>query len=246
MIHASAIISPLAKLGKNITIGPFSIIHDNVTIEDNTQIDAYCEIGYPTTLANEQILVIDKNSLIRSHTVIYAGSRFGEGLQTGHRVTIRENTIAGLGLRVGTSSDIQGDVVIGDYVRMHSNVFVAKGAEIGNFVWLFPYVVLTNDPHPPSDTCQGVIVEEYAAVGARSTILPGIIIGKHALVAAHSCVTRDVPAESVVRGVPAKPVSKTATIELTDCPGQSAYPWPRHFHRGYPKDVIESWQRDFG
>lgn len=246
MIHSSAIISPSANISKNVTIGPFSIIHDNVTIGDNTQIDAYCEIGYPTQLATEQTLIIGANSLIRSHSVIYMGSRFGEGLQTGHRVTIRENTVAGEGLRVGTSSDIQGDVVIGEYVRMHSNVFVAKGAEIGDFVWLFPYVVLTNDPHPPSDTCLGVIVEEYAAVGARSTVLPGIRVGKHSLVAAHSCVTRDVPADVVVRGVPAKVVSDVNAIELTDQPGQSAYPWTRHFHRGYPREVIESWQRELG
>ena len=70
-------------------------------------------------------------------------------------------------------------------------MFVAQHARIGDFVWLFPHVVLTNDPHPPSHDrfFAGPIVEDYAAVGARSCILPGIRLGTRSLVAAGATVT---------------------------------------------------------
>lgn len=245
MIHPTALISQSAKIGNNVTIGAFSMIHDDVIIGDNSIIGAYCEIGYPTSLANKNQLIIENDSLIRSHSVIYIGSHFGAGLQTGHHVTVRENTQAGKDWKVGTLSDIQGDIIIGDHVRMHSNVFIGKGAVIGNFAWLFPYVVLTNDPHPPSDVCLGVIVEDYAAIGARSTILPGLTVGMHSLVAAHSCVTKNVSPHTVVLGAPAKPVSDTSSIRLSDNPQESAYPWTKHFHRGYPDEVVQEWMKEF-
>lgn len=245
MIHPTSLISSSVILGKNVDIGPYCIIHDGVIIGDNSKIEAYCEVGYSTSLAKKNSLLIGKNSLIRSHSVIYKGSNFDEGLQTGHRVTIRENTSIGKDCRIGTSCDIQGDVKIGNHVRMHSNVFVAKDAFIGNFAWLFPYVVLTNDPHPPSDISLGVIIEEYAAIGARSTILPGVNIGSHSLVAAHSCVTKNVPSRMMVRGVPAKIVSEAASIRLKSNNNCAAYPWPKHFHRGYSAEVIEAWSNDY-
>ena len=73
-------------------------------------------------------------------------SQLGEKLVTGHRVVVREKTTAGKAFQIGTMNDIQGDCVIGDYVRCQSNVFIGKASKVGNFVWLLPYTVLTNDP----------------------------------------------------------------------------------------------------
>ena len=87
MIHKTAIVSAKARLGSNVTIGPYSIVHDEVILEDDVTIDAYCEMGYPTQLAEGQPLIIGKGALIRSHSVFYQGSSFGAGLVTGHRVT---------------------------------------------------------------------------------------------------------------------------------------------------------------
>ena len=68
----------------------------------------------------------------------------------------------------------------------------------------YPYVVLTNDPHPPSDVLQGVTVKDYAVIATMSVLLPGINVGPHSLVAAHSLVNKDVPEGQVVGGSPAK------------------------------------------
>lgn len=245
MIHASAIVSPKAKLGKNISIGPFTIVHDDVEIGDETVIGSHCEIGYPTPLANGSSLVIGAASLIRSHSIFYQGSVFGERLQTGHRVTVREMTRAGKNLQIGTVSDIQGHCEIGDYVRFHSNVHIGQHSKIGNYVWIFPYVVLTNDPHPPSNVQIGVTVEDFVAIATMSTILPGVVLKAGALVGAHSSVNRDVEADTVVAGSPATFVCETKKLKLKDGSGNSAYPWRKHFHRGYPEKIIAAWEKEF-
>jgi acetyltransferase-like isoleucine patch superfamily enzyme len=246
-VHPSAIVSAKARLGADVSIGPFTVVHDNVVVGDRGVIGSHCEIGHPTALADGRPLVFGADALIRSHSVFYEGSEFGPGLRTGHRVTVRDGFIAGIGLQIGTLCDFQGETRVGDYVRTHSSVHLGRLTEIGNFVWIYPYTVLTNDPHPPSDGLfRGVIVEDYAVVATTVTVMPGVRIGARSLVGAHSLVTRDVPPDTVVAGVPAKPMAATRDIKLKDGSGLSAYPWMRHFHRGYPDEVVAGWLRDFG
>lgn len=241
MIHSTAIVSPRAQLGRDVSVGPFTIIHDDVVIGDGCTIDSHCEIGYPSALAEGAKLEIGANSLIRSHSIFYAGSRFGERLVTGHRVTVRERTHAGANFQIGTLGDIQGHCEIGDYVRFHSNVHIGQHSKIGNFVWIFPYVVLTNDPHPPSHVMKGATVEDYAAIATMSIILPGVRLGQGCLIGAHSSVNRDVAPDTVAAGAPAKFVCNANEVKLKDGSGRTAYPWRHHFHRGYPEAVVQQW-----
>lgn len=245
LIHPTALVDPAARLGAGVEVGPFSVVYANVDIGHDSVIGSHCEIGYPTPLADGEPLVIGASALIRSHSILYEGSEFGEGLVTGHRVTIREKTTAGKNLQLGTLDDIQGDCRFGDYVRLHSNVHVGKGSNIGNYVWIFPYVVLTNDPHPPSEVQLGVTVEDFAAIATMSVILPGVTVGKGALVAALSSVSRDVHPDCVVAGSPARFLCETSRLRLKDGSGLPAYPWRRHFHRGYPEDVVTDWIEEF-
>jgi acetyltransferase-like isoleucine patch superfamily enzyme len=245
MIHETAIVSGHAKLGRNVVIGPYSIVHPETIIGDSTEIGSNCEIGCPTPSADGEPLVLGASSLIRSHSVLYQGSTFGANLVTGHRVTIREKTKAGANLQVGTLGDIQGHCVIGDYVRFHSNVHIGQHSWVGNFVWIFPYVVLTNDPHPPSSVMMGVRVEDFAAIATSSVVLPGVTIGAGALVAAQSSVSKNVEPGKVVGGVPAKIICDASDILLKDGSNMSAYPWRRHFHRGYPANVVSDWEKEF-
>lgn len=246
MIHPSAIVSPRARLGNDVEVGAFSIVHDNVELGDGCSIGSHCEIGCPTPRAQGRPLVFGAGALVRSHSVFYEGSSFGERLVTGHRVTVREGTLAGINLQIGTLGDIQGTCHIGNYVRFHSNVHIGQHSHLGDFVWIFPYVVLTNDPHPPSEVMRGVTVEDYAAIATMSIVLPGVRIGRGALVGAHSSVSRDVRPDTVAAGAPAKEVCPTTDIKLRDGSGQPAYPWRRHFHRGYPDTVVENWLAEFG
>lgn len=241
MIHPTALISPKAQLGLNVSVGPFTVIHDDVVVGEGTVIEGHCEIGHPTPLAHGLPLVIGNHSLIRSHSIFYQGSTFGDGLVTGHRVTVREKTTAGVSFQIGTASEIQGDCDVGDYVRFQSNIFVGKHTTIGHFVWVLPYVVLTNDPTPPSNVMQGCVLKDYACISAAAIVLPGVVVGEHALVAAKACVTKNVPPRTMVAGIPAREICATSKIKRRDGSGESAYPWTEHFTRGYPETVIQQW-----
>jgi|SaaInlStandDraft_1057018.scaffolds.fasta_scaffold77080_2 acetyltransferase-like isoleucine patch superfamily enzyme len=233
-------ISKKAQIGKNVKIGDDTIIYDNVIVGDNTVISNNCVIGEPcnkyyrSKSYKNNKTIIGASSLIRSHTIIYSDSKFGENFQTGHRVTIREKTNFGHHCAVGTLSDIQGDVTFGDYCKLHSNVHIGKGSKIGDFVFIYPYVVLTNDPHPPSNLCFGVSIGDYSQIAVHSIILPGIIIGKHALIGANSTVNKNVNDFSLVAGSPAKLITDVRKIKSKENPQLFHYPWPQSFERDMP------------
>lgn len=219
------------------------IIRDNVHIKKGSFIGARCILGeylidfYSNRINKVHPLIIGENALIRSETIIYGDSTIGDNFTTGHRVTIRERSLIANNVRIGTSSDVQEDCVIGNYVSIHSNVFIGEKSIIKDFAWIFPHVILTNDPTPPSKNLMGVTIENYAAIAAGSILLPGINIGEDSLVGAGSVVTKNVEKDTVVVGNPAKKIGSTQDItnKLT---GQQIYPWKYTFSRGMPWDKI--------
>lgn len=232
-------------IGKNVVIEDDvfidynCIIRDNVTIRKGTTIGANCILGeyaaewYKKHEFSSDHLVIGSNSVIRSGSIIYSGSQIGDDFQTGHQVTIREKTIIGDNVSVGTLSDIQGNCEIGSYVRMHSNVHIGQLSKIDSFTWIYPYVVLTNDPTPPSNRFVGVHVRSFAVVATGSIILPGIEVGQDSLVAAGSIVTKNIPDYAVVAGNPGRQISDVRKIKshFTD---DNVYPWRNNFETYMP------------
>ncbi|MBB1474343.1 acyltransferase [Shewanella sp. SG41-3] len=243
-IHSTAIVSEKAKIGENVTIGAYTIVHDNVVIHSNTIIESYCELGVSNQLSQGAKLIIGAESHIRSRSTFYEASTFGRGLVTGHNVTVREKTIVGVNFQLGTLSDVQGHCKIGDFVRTHSNVHIGQHSNIGNFVWIFPYVVLTNDPHPPSSVMQGVTIEDYAVIATMSVVLPGSKIAEGVFIGAHSCIGGSTEKDMLYSGSPAKKIGLASKIKLKDGTKKPAYPWRKHFHRGYPQEVIEQWNNE--
>jgi len=105
-----------------------------------------------------------------------------------------------------------GSITIGDNTFINSGTSIGSLASItiGNHVAIGNYVlIMDSDFHNPIDhTLPGakapIIIEDGVWIGARATILKGVTIGKHAVVAAGAVVTKDVPAGALVGGVPAK------------------------------------------
>ena len=141
-------------------------------------------------------------------------------------------------------ADIQGHCQIGHYVRTQSSITIGQKSVIGNFVWLFPGVLLTNDPNPPSNDLLGVVLEDYVVAAVKTTFLPGVRIGRGSFVAAHSLVGQDMPENSLISGSPAKRLCKASDMRLKDDIRVKAYPWTKRFARGYPPEVIEAWAND--
>lgn len=268
-IAENVIIGENVSLGENVTIKAGCILEDNIILEDNVFVDcgtiihsnvriganstigARCILGeyivdfYSDRINKEHPLQIGKNSLIRSETIIYGDNDLGDYLQTGHRVTIREESKIGEHVRIGTLSDIQGHCEIQDYVNMHSNVHIGQKSVIKKYAWIFPYVVLTNDPNPPSESLMGVTIEEFAIVATGSVVLPGKTIGNGALVGAGSIVTKDISNDAIAVGNPAKEHGKTEKLKDA-ITGKQVYPWRYTFERGMPWEGIgyETWSKE--
>lgn len=265
-ISQTALIGKNVVLGKNVKICDGCIIEDNVEIGENSLIEAKTIIRSGVKLGSNSIvgsnciigehcmdfyldrstpahgLHIGSGALIRSGTIIYDNSNIGENFQTGHNVTIREKSKIGCNVSVGTLSDIQGDCVIGNYVRMHSNVHIGQKSEIDDYVWIFPYVVLTNDPTPPSDNILGVKIHSFAIVATNAILLPGVEINTDSLVGAGAIVTKNVDKYAVVVGNPAKNVGDIRNIKDKKT-GKNIYPWRFNFKRAMPwaESDFETW-----
>jgi acetyltransferase-like isoleucine patch superfamily enzyme len=107
-------------------------------------------------------------------------------------------------------------VVVGDRVKLENRVSVFRGARLGDGVFVGPHTCLLNDKLPRAITpdgrlkgvedwtVSGVHVDEGASIGGGCTVLPGVSIGRFAMVGAGSVVTRDVPAHGLVLGNPAR------------------------------------------
>ncbi len=227
-------ISKKAKLGKDISIGPFTIIYDNVIIGNNTVIESHCILGCPHQSAEGKPLMIRTGSYIRSHSIFYEGSTFGPGLTTGHSVLVRENCVAGKKLQIGSYTDIEGSCQMGDYVKIHSDVHISTHSNIASFVWLYPRVQFTNDPFPPSDIREGITVKDMAVVATGTILLPGVTIGLGSFVGAGSVVRSDVPDGHCVSGNPA--TFFTTVDRFFDFKHRLSYPWPKHHKERYPEE----------
>lgn len=256
-IDESAVIGKEVVIGEHVTIMAGCIIGNHVTICDgvyldfhviirdyvvigkNSYVGANCILGEYTAdffishKKQNSFLMIGEDAIIRSGSIFYAGTKIGKKFQTGHHVTIRENTIIGDSVSVGTLSDIQGNCEIGNYVRMHSNVHIGQKSKVEDFVWIFPYVVLTNDPTPPSEELKGVVLKSFAVIATSSILLPGVIVEGDSLVAAGAVVTKNVYQGEVVGGNPAKVISHISNIK-NHITGTSVYPWRYYFKRGMP------------
>lgn len=235
----NCIIEENAVIGDYVYIDSNTIIRSNTTIGKNGFIGSNCVIGeywmdfYIDRKFHEHPLTIGENALIRSGSILYAGSEIGSDFQTGHQVTIREKARIGNHVSVGTLSDIQGNCNIGNYVRLHSNVHIGQLSEIDDFVWVYPYAVLTNDPTPPSEHFVGVHVHSFAIIATGSIIMPGLDIGQDCLIGAGSIVTKSVEPYVVAVGNPAKAVSDVRRIK-NKITGEPVYPWREHFSNYMP------------
>jgi acetyltransferase-like isoleucine patch superfamily enzyme len=172
--------------------------------------------------------IVGPGSVIRAHTVIYAGATLGAGCNTGHGSMIREDNVLGDNCSVGTHAVLEPGNRVGAGSRIHSQCFL-EHVTLGERVFCGPGVVFTDDPHPMCprylDCVLGATVEDDVSIGGGSVILPGIRIGARALVGAGSVVTRDVEADTVVAGNPARLRRQVADLTCFKGYFERPYAW---------------------
>lgn len=142
----------------------------------------------------------------------------GPGSSVWNQAQVRERARIGAGCTIGKNAYVDAGVVIGDNVKVQNNVSIYHGVTVDDGVFIGPHVCFTNDlipravnrdGSPKADTDWEVTpihVRSGAALGANSTILPGVTIGRWAMVGSGSVVTRDVADHELVLGNPARRV----------------------------------------
>ena len=169
--------------------GADTVIGPEVTLRSGAIIYAGVEIGEST--------VVGHHTLLRSFVTV------GEGTQLGHQLTVERATRIGNGVRCSPGSHITSSCVLADGVFLGAGVRTINDREL---IW--------RDPHRQPELVPPRF-ERGARVGSGSTVMAGVVIGEYALVGAGSVVTRDVPAGATAYGVPARVKGRSTVIEAT-------------------------------
>ncbi len=144
------------------------------------------------------------------------GAKLGEGTSIWNYAQVREGAEIGSDCIIGTAAYIDAGVVVGDRCKIQNQVCVYHGFTVEDGVFLGPGVLLLNDKLPRAVNRDGSIkgagdwtvsrgrVREGASVGGGTVVLPGVTVGRFAMVGAGAVVTKDVPDHGLVYGNPAR------------------------------------------
>ena len=173
-IHPTAIVSPKAELGRNVTIGPYSIIGDDVVLHDDVSVASHCVIEGPSEFGRGCVFFPFVSGGQDPHDMKYRGER--SWLRVGDRNTFREYTTLHRGTEGGG-----GVTEIGSGNLFMAQAHVAHDCRVGD------HVIFANGA-----TLAGhVVVDDYATLGAYSGVHQFCRVGRHAFIGAFSAVVKD-------------------------------------------------------
>jgi len=163
---------------------------------------------------------METENFVHPTAIIEENTEIGNSTKIWHFSHIRKNAKIGENCILGKNVYIDADVKVGNNVKIQNNVSVYQGVTLEDGVFVGPHVCFTNDLFPRSINPNGnlksggsnqkdwkmekTIVKYGASIGANSTILSGLTIGKFAMVGAGSVVTKNIPDHGLVYGNPAK------------------------------------------
>lgn len=136
--------------------------------------------------------------------IIGESVNLGKNVVIWNYVVIGSNSQIGDGTRIGSFCDIGKDVVIGKKCVIQTQVTISNACKLGNNVFVGPNTSILNDRFPYSIYLTPSIIEDNVVIGGCVTLLPNVTVGKNSVLAAGSVVTKDVPSDTVVKGIPAR------------------------------------------
>lgn len=136
------------------------------------------------------------------------GAIVGEGTRIWHYAQVRKDARVGRDCVIGKSAFIDAHVVVGDRCKIQNFATLYHGLTVGDDVFIGPSATFTNDRVPRASNPDWVLgktrVDDGASIGANATINCDLTIGKYAMVASGSVVTKSVPPHALVMGNPAR------------------------------------------
>jgi acetyltransferase-like isoleucine patch superfamily enzyme len=214
VILGNAEIGDHCVLGHNVVIHPGTLLGQGVVVGDNAVVGKQ---PHPSPTSTIKIgaplpgLVVGAGCTIGTGSVLYAGSRIGRQTMIADQAFVREKCSIGEYVIVGRGATVENETTIGDYVKIQTGAYITAYTTVEDRVFLAPGVYTTNDNYMGRTEerfkfRKGPTIRYGARIGANSTLLPGVEIGREAFVAAGAVVTGNVPAGLLVMGVPARPV----------------------------------------
>ncbi|MDH5689920.1 MAG: N-acetyltransferase [Candidatus Bathyarchaeota archaeon] len=146
------------------------------------------------------------NPKIGKGLIIGKNVQFGKNVIIWNYVVIGDNTKIGDGTRIGSFCDIGKNIIIGKNCIIQAHVTISNECKLGDNVFIGPNSSLLNDKFPHSRCLTPSIIKDNVVIGGCVTILPNVTVGENSVIAAGSVVTKDIPPETVIKGMPAKPM----------------------------------------
>ncbi len=235
MLGEYCVIGAGVRIGPGSRIGHHVVIHPGTVLGAEARVDDHAVLGkLPMRAANSATtkeqelapLTLGDQCLVGAGAILYRGAAIDGRVLMADLCTVRENVTIGRGTIVGRGATVENLCTVGRYCKLESECYITAYSTLEDRVFIAPGVVTSNDNFVGRTAerfkhFKGVTVRRGGRVGAGAVILPGIVIGEDALVAAGSVVTRDVPARTVVLGQPARPLRPVPTEQLLENQGWS-------------------------
>lgn len=150
--------------------------------------------------------IIGDGCILCTFSVIYAGTKLGKKVFVADSASIRENVEIGDEAVIGRSVTIECNTKIGNRTKIQTGAHITADCIIGDDCFIGPEVCTMNDKYMgvKQIKMEGPIIGNGVLIGGNATILPGIKIGDRAVIGAGSVITKDIPADEVWLGNPAK------------------------------------------
>jgi len=149
---------------------------------------------------------------IHKTAIVDPGAEIGQGTKIWHFCHVSEKSKIGRNCTLGHNVFIGKNVVIGNNVKIQNNVSIFDGCVISSNVFIGPHVVFTNVKHPTSKQkakkYETTFVRSGVTIGANSTILCDVTLGRNSFIGAHSFINTDTEPGHLYYGVPAKKIKK--------------------------------------